>query len=693
MLKNLFNQLKFYLLDHPELEARLPESYVDALKAYDIDNVLTIKPVIMSLFSEARINEEASLEFIDRERYPEQPNFFPLSYQLITDNNIFQMLNICYGYFPEQFEDYIVAIVDHPFLENIIADAYEEEFSGEDGLERWDAFIDAERPMKLKNCLSLVFQEFCALLASNESVDSIYDSLTPETRESFNQYFQEKDQVLFLTTLDNLQSIHFFTPNNIVLFSNFIQNVDIYVYEDLNDFFSFPELNTSNQLLIRAFQVILNHPQHLREVINILMHFVMFGVFSGNLLDSIEYRPHLDTISEIFNALSTTGIMTPENCEALFYQFLPMVGRIAASDALNVFIIGIANEQEFTEEDWQTLLQLIEMNATEQQMQNFVDGIFNPAHEAEMIDLDVEENAGQLVLNDQQSTHNHSVHKSASKTAIRLKKHYSIENASLILSEIKNYFDSLGTGNWKDMASYRAFNSISIDNYFYFDAKSNTTLKELLLLTWVAIHDDTHRIGEVEDALTLWLKGLYTIQRGKNEADMQSLPDAPICFSGGFNQLANCITGAHSLFELRFITFNSFTLKFEATIQTLMHQYIGLFSNPHNLIELYHFNQMIKNLELNGIAEYWPLMKDYLTIILFDEFKFLFETIDNPNFLEAIEAGGESEVRKLYQHQKTVGESRGYQQYLNNSLFAWPRNAKNQHEFDKQHGLVIYKAP
>jgi hypothetical protein len=112
-------------------------------------------------------------------------------------------------------------------------------------------------------------------------------------------------------------------------------------------------------------------------------------------------------------------------------------------------------------------------------------------------------------------------------------------------------------------------------------------------------------------------------------------------------------------------------------------------ASPINLAQFFKFNQIVQDIKLHGIEQYWPYMRDYLKFKLFHEFKSLFLGIHDSNFQETIESGKDIEIQNLTQHQRDIGTSIGYQKFCRMTLFSNPKILeKNQREFDKRYGLI-----
>ncbi len=699
MFLSSLHHLKRFLAINPQFEASLPPSYVAGFKSYNPDDIETIKPLIMSLFQETHETETGELLFIEQEKYLLTPEFCHNPY-LLNDNDSYHLLAICFNYFPAHFEDYIILILTHPELNSISEEALEKasnhEFIGENALENWRTFIDHHKPEKsaqvLINCLDTFLNKKLELtlpdispIPDQDLILIIHDMLDPTRMAQLNQYFPKEEQIVFFNTLIYLEQRFFWgKESHIQAFKAFIQQMRIDGICDIYNFFQFPLSDAHDAILETCMILIFQHAEHSKALINIFVHLALLDQLLPQILRHLETHTHIDTIAEIINTLSTAGIMTMENTEVLLVQFLPHVERLQQSEAINLFLFGIANEHDFEPEDWQNILQLIMQQAPEDEIRQH---ILTLLHGVEGFDIDDDE-IEEMIFNDEQSTHTASVHESVSQSVIRLKTHYPTDNEAKIFYDIDAYFQKIKENDWQYAAAYRAFKAIKTQTYCYHDHVSDVSLKQLVSLTWLAIMDDTQRIGYREDVLDLWVQGLYDIQRGYNRPDHAGMPDNHICASGAFNKLVQSIAACHPSIELHFINIYAFGLKLKATIQNIIIEYLSLFANPQNLKEFFTFNQMVSQIKQNGLDDYWPKMKVYLQVVLFNEFKSLFSDIQDPKFLGVIDSGEFVEIKHLEQFQQNIAASQGYHQFCRASLFQRLPYSDNQHEFDKRFGLT-----
>jgi hypothetical protein len=697
MLESTLLDLKQYLLEHPEIESSLPELYVTGLKNFDLDDMQTIKPIILSLFLETVLDDEWTLVFKNKEKYPLEPHFCE-TYHMLHDNDTFRLLELCHQLFPDHFEDYIVAIVTHPNLFGITSKAFEMakegKFLGEEGLRVWDEFIDHHRQQKLNQAIvdflsqflerkSHIFQFDISPIPSYEVDNVIQLILESDALMHFNHLFNLEKRALLLGLFMTLDDEGLFRePKHVEAMISFIQTTGLFGLHSVNHFLEMAVLtHDTADIVIKTLEVFFNQPREHEYLANILIHFSILNILNIDNLLRLRETTHIDTVSELFSFLTNAGVMTEDNAEDLLIGFLPHLEEIERSNACQLLLFGIANEHEFHLEDWQEILNMIINQRPENELHDFVMGLLNHQHigmehfNFEEFELEIEE----IPFNPPQSTHTSSVHASVSESAIRLNNTYTIENAEKTVNDMETYLQSLDNADLVNAAALRAFYAITQYDYRYVDKVSDTSLYDLLLLTWMAIEDDEKRIGSKQDVRQLWVESLYDIQRDYHQNDNPAWADKNICGSGAFNKLIQGIAACHQLTELRYITMQTFAFKLKASIQTLMIDYLKLFANPNTLKAFLLFNQQCHSIEVNGVGNYWPFMKDFLQTTLFDEFKSLFKDAQDIRFVQVLESGEYASIENLNQFQKEIGASKGYFQFCRSCLFQkLPENDKEQ---------------
>ena len=433
----------------------------------------------------------------------------------------------------------------------------------------------------------------------------------------------------------------------------------------------------------------MNHPDYCNSTVNIFNHLYCLDLFDEVHLNFLTDLTSFSTLRDLFHMLTTTGIINNENADFLYHQFLPLLDRLANSEAINSLLFAIGQEHDFQAHHWQEIINMVQVQTPETELHAYVFNLLEHEQDLQLEifpqDLTIEE----MKFNNSQSTHTASVHRSVSESAKRLKFTYGADiELSKIINEMHEYFEGLERDDFKHAAAYRAFSKIISGDYAYFDETSNTTLLDLLILTWHAIGDDSKRIGDKTDVQQLWLQGLYEIQRDFDNFDRPSDPDNRICGSGGFNKMIQSLVGGHELVELQYLTMISLSYKLKASVQHLMLNYLKYFSNPLTLESFFYFNKMIIDIEINGLESYWPFIKKHLEIELFKEFASLFESQHCVQFKAIIDSGEYVEIENLKRFQKDIAASKGYYHFCHSILFQMPPKIDAQHEFDKRYGLI-----
>ncbi|KTC83696.1 hypothetical protein Lche_0020 [Legionella cherrii] len=164
-------------------------------------------------------------------------------------------------------------------------------------------------------------------------------------------------------------------------------------------------------------------------------------------------------------------------------------------------------------------------------------------------------------------------------------------------------------------------------------AKTGIPLKELLILTWIAIHDDEHRKGELAEALKMLKEGLYEIQRGYNllENDQESeSEDIDICRDGKLNKFMEKLVGIHPDVAIDFVTKEVASYKLQAIVREEAKKFIQ--SSPPLLV-----NGMFK--QKPTMERIWDSIHERVKKRMFEEFSVLFKSYDDGDFNSFVNMG------------------------------------------------------
>ena len=137
----------------------------------------------------------------------------------------------------------------------------------------------------------------------------------------------------------------------------------------------------------------------------------------------------------------------------------------------------------------------------------------------EILGLGVPQAGAVRPFNPAQSIHTASVHETVTLSAKNLNTLYGANITGIKLDKVIEEMSTWLTGALGDsletMAAKRCFPRLTTGDFFT-DPGSRVSMKQLLALAWVAIHDEEKRLGTLEDAKVLFINGLYETQRGRN---------------------------------------------------------------------------------------------------------------------------------------------------------------------------------
>lgn len=265
-------------------------------------------------------------------------------------------------------------------------------------------------------------------------------------------------------------------------------------------------------------------------------------------------------------------------------------------------------------------------------------------------------------INGAQNTHTASVHQSVSESASRLLNLYEsgINGAGLekTIEKEQNYIDSLSNDSPKNLAAKRGFSRIVAIDYIFTDPLSEVSIRQLLALTFLAIHDDEKRVGSLEDAKMQFVEALYEIQRGYNLSetgiDDQKDKDEYICSAGTFNKLIEKLQGIHPDCRILYITIATASLKLPIVVREEGMRYLATFAKSHTAEKLLTFNCLIVQIIEEGVEVIWDHIENDITTRMFDEFGSLYKDRTDPHFAALVKVGKEVELNDLSSLQQQV---------------------------------------
>jgi hypothetical protein len=245
-------------------------------------------------------------------------------------------------------------------------------------------------------------------------------------------------------------------------------------------------------------------------------------------------------------------------------------------------------------------------------------------------------------------THTASVHASASESARKLMAHYgsSISGPSLdaTLLSVSTWLDEQPTSPRIDAAK-RGFARITRSDYFHTDAVSDVSTKQLLALIWIAIQDDSKRVGTLDDAKRQMISALYESQREYNisEAgvDDGAIVDQPSCNAGTFNKLVEKFHALHPDINLVIINQAGATAKLHALVKEEALAYLNSLRTTGQTAELSRLLDAITATTNEDTVEpLWSSISESVANKLFEEFKTLYHNNrESAEFLGLIATG------------------------------------------------------
>jgi len=224
-----------------------------------------------------------------------------------------------------------------------------------------------------------------------------------------------------------------------------------------------------------------------------------------------------------------------------------------------------------------------------------------------------------------QNTHSSSIHRSVSASAQRLMRRYgSGLDYRKVLAALKSALHALEITP-KHRAAQRGFENLMRDGR-YLDSGSGVYLGQLLALSYLAIQDDSKRMGSVADAQALLVDGLYEIQRGGNiqddGLDNGNPVDIPICQSGAFNKILEKLNGIHADVEIYFVTHASASAKFPIVAKEEAYAYLRINSTPITEAEYQKAQDMVQKLREDQTIEHiWSIIEPRVKDRIWEEFQ------------------------------------------------------------------------
>lgn len=281
-------------------------------------------------------------------------------------------------------------------------------------------------------------------------------------------------------------------------------------------------------------------------------------------------------------------------------------------------------------------------------------------------------------INPTQSTHTASVHKTVSESILRLRARYKDKNLDQSLIEMDKWLNSLEDKNIQIKAAKNSFIRLQEKNHHFVDPVSNTSILQILSLFWTAIHDDTTRVGSLENAKKQLLQALYEVQReynfDQNGNDFNlKVEDKPACKGGTVNKLIEKLVGISPDAQVEFVTTQTAALKLPIIVREEVRLYLeksSLSLSTPSVLKI--FSNTINLLKQEGVEAIWDKIQASVSAKMLDEFGSLWQQNKNDSkFIEMIETGKDTDISSVLNDkniQKNISESRGYQKYCSELL-------------------------
>src|SRR3990167_4435658 len=194
------------------------------------------------------------------------------------------------------------------------------------------------------------------------------------------------------------------------------------------------------------------------------------------------------------------------------------------------------------------------------------------------------------------------------------------------VNKLSENFNSTTARFFQEKAK-QAFQRISVDAYGeHIDSTSNTDVRTLLALVWLAIQDKDRRGGPLLDATTVFVKGLYDIARGGNlnddGIDNKHPENSFICAPGAFNKLIELLVGMHPDPKKTHLKSNSTTIYYQKIVsEEVRKDLINSLSEVKTMPEAEAFNEFLIQLERDGMDDrMWAVIQPRVSDALWNAF-------------------------------------------------------------------------
>ncbi|NBX84615.1 MAG: hypothetical protein EBQ95_03290 [Gammaproteobacteria bacterium] len=274
-------------------------------------------------------------------------------------------------------------------------------------------------------------------------------------------------------------------------------------------------------------------------------------------------------------------------------------------------------------------------------------------------------------FNPEQSTHTSSIHRSASDSAERLMRRYGHElkgqNIDELLFDLMDDLQNIFFHEAGFRLTLRCIIRLMLPEEHHRDPKSRVSIKELLVLCYLAVVDAKHRMGTFEDGSKQIMLALMEAQQPISLKGIIAKKDSPICAGGTFNKLIERMQGVHPDCKLIYMTKYVAGEKFKCVVNEEVHAYIQNFTRPKCLMTFLSVIQWILYIKNEGVETVWPMIVVKVAKRLMEEFYNIFDSFEE--FSAFLDQGIYVDLENIHQHQAALIESPGHSRYCYSQLF------------------------
>ena len=472
---------------------------------------------------------------------------------------------------------------------------------------------------------------------------------------------------------------------------------------------------------------------NLRNLVSALSNLQRAGILNQVNFDEFITRPNPRDLVSVFSALRYAGMLSQVNFDALIAHANPHDLTDAFSSLHRARICTQANVDALLDE---ANAPLLTVEARRHVWNRIPTHLLTQDNFARLLTAARAENPQQHIqqvthqilgivpvgaaaaqaFNPRQSTHTASVHRSVSDSASRLIESYGSDlNVEVKIKELKAFVHRLPQ-SLKNDAAKRCIDRSTAADYSFTDPSSGVSTRQLLALTYTAIHDKDKCSAPLEVAMSLLVEALYEIQRGYNineeGDDNGDSRDLPICTSGAFNKIIEKLNGVYDDVEIKFITHQVATLKFQRLAAQHAREHLKSLATSAVTTSDY---QKVKALldgikESKSLAPIWASIKEGIKIKLWDEFNDAYNgNRDHHQFNALIDHGEYLAAPDVSSTEAVLMATPGYQDWCYEQerrslrqqqfLFRFEHNClwtnkdsspQSQKAFDRKFGIVPY---